>query len=101
MVPNLEVEIKCKASGEIVKLPFDVSAPVKKGDLLVQLDPVDEERSVRRAEVSLAVSKARLVPPRNSQSAQQLLPRPSYPRWITPPRLENTPRSLSAPMGLR
>jgi HlyD family secretion protein len=61
VVPNLEVDIKCKASGEVIKLPFDVSDPVKKGDLLVQLDPVDEERSVKRAEVSLAVSKARLA----------------------------------------
>ena len=25
IVSNLDVEIKCKASGEIVKLPFDVS----------------------------------------------------------------------------
>ncbi|MHC4913862.1 MAG: efflux RND transporter periplasmic adaptor subunit [Planctomycetota bacterium] len=61
VVPNLEVEIKCKASGEVIRLPFDVSDAVKKGDLLVQLDPVDEERSVKRAEVSLAVSRARLA----------------------------------------
>jgi len=61
VVPNLEVDIKCKASGEVTKLPFDVSDVVKKGDLLVQLDPVDEERSVKRAEVALAVSKARLA----------------------------------------
>jgi multidrug efflux pump subunit AcrA (membrane-fusion protein) len=61
VVPNLEVEIKCKASGEVTKLPFDVSDAVKKGDLLVQLDPVDEERSVKRAETSLAVSRARLA----------------------------------------
>jgi HlyD family secretion protein len=61
VVPNLEVDIKCKASGEVIKLPFDVSDPVKKGELLVQLDPVDEKRSVKRALVSLAVSKARLA----------------------------------------
>lgn len=60
VVPELEVEIKCKASGEVVKLPKDVSNPVRKGDILVQLDPVDEERSIRKAEVSLAVSQARL-----------------------------------------
>jgi len=57
---NLEVEIKCKASGEVIKLPFDISETVKKGDLLVQLDPVDEERSLKRAEVNLAISKAKL-----------------------------------------
>ena len=61
VIPNLEVEIKSKASGEVVKLPFDVSDPVKKGVLLVQLDPVDEERSVRKQEVALAVSEAKLA----------------------------------------
>jgi len=61
VVPNLEVEIKCKASGEIAKLPYDVSDYVKKGDLLVELDPVDEQRAVRRAEVALSASQARLA----------------------------------------
>jgi len=61
VVANLDVEIKCKASGEVVRLPFDVSDVVKKGDLLLELDPVDETRSVRRAETALGASKARLV----------------------------------------
>ncbi len=61
VVPNLEVEIKAKASGQIVKLPKDVSHPVKSGDLLVELDPVDEERSVKQAKASLEGSEARLV----------------------------------------
>jgi len=74
VVPNLEVDIKCKASGEVIKLPFDVSDPVKKGDLLVQLDPEDEKRSVKRAEVSLAVSKAKLAQARvNLVTAEQNL----------------------------
>jgi len=61
VVPNLEVEIKCKASGEIVKLPFDVSDAVRKGDLLLELDPADELRRVRQAKASLDSSKARVV----------------------------------------
>ncbi len=61
VVPEQEVEIKCKASGEVVKLPVDVSDRVEKGDLLVQLDPEDEEQNVKRAEVDLAVSEARLA----------------------------------------
>lgn len=61
VVPAQEVEIKCKASGEIITLPVDISDSVKKGDLLVQLDPKNEERSVKRAEVALAVSQARLA----------------------------------------
>ncbi|HOZ47542.1 MAG TPA: efflux RND transporter periplasmic adaptor subunit [Candidatus Hydrogenedentes bacterium] len=58
---NLDVEIKCKASGEIISLPYDVSDPVDQGALLVELDPVDEQRNVRQAEVELASSKAQLA----------------------------------------
>jgi RND family efflux transporter MFP subunit len=61
VVSNLDVEIKCKASGEVVKLPFDISDRVKKGDLLVELDPVDEQRKVKQAKISLASSQARLM----------------------------------------
>lgn len=61
IVSNLDVEIKSKAGGEVVKLPFDVSDQVRSGDLLVELDPVDELRRVRQAKISLASSQARLV----------------------------------------
>ncbi|MBN2711668.1 MAG: efflux RND transporter periplasmic adaptor subunit [Planctomycetes bacterium] len=61
VVPEQEVEIKCKASGEITKLPVDISDLVKKDDLLAQLDPENEERSVRKAKVTLAVSEAKLA----------------------------------------
>lgn len=60
VVPAQEIEIKCKASGEVIQLPKDVSDTVARGDMLVQLDPADEERAVRLAEASLAVSKANL-----------------------------------------
>ena len=60
VVSNLDVEIKCKASGEIKKLPFDISDQVKKGDLLIELDPVDEQRKVKQAKISLDSSQARL-----------------------------------------
>lgn len=50
---NLEVQISSKASGEILELPFDAGDPVKKGDLLVRLDPDDESRSVRKMEAKL------------------------------------------------
>lgn len=59
VVSNLDVDIKCKASGEIVLLPFEVSDGVKKGDLLLQLDPVDEERAVRQSQAALNSSQAR------------------------------------------
>ena len=60
VVPNQEVEIKCKASGEVIKLPVDVSDTVKKDQLLVQLDPVDENRRLKQANVKLAGSQAKL-----------------------------------------
>lgn len=60
VVANLDVEIKCKASGEIVTLNHDISDTVKRGDLLVELDPVDELRRVKQSEVSTSSSLARL-----------------------------------------
>ena len=63
---NLDVDIKCKASGEIINLPFDISAAVKKDDLLVELDPVDMVRELQRAEVQLRGSEARLQSARHN-----------------------------------
>lgn len=51
---NFEVEIKAKASGKIIRLPYDVSDTVPQGALLVQLDPIDENRAVNQASASLA-----------------------------------------------
>jgi multidrug efflux pump subunit AcrA (membrane-fusion protein) len=65
VVPSLEVEIKSKASGEVVSVPCDVSDKVEKGDLLVELDPVDEQRRVTQAEVALAASRAQVELKRN------------------------------------
>jgi len=61
VVSNLDVDIKCKASGEVIQLPFDISQNVKKGELLVELDPIDEQRAVRQAEVALAQSQAKVI----------------------------------------
>lgn len=60
VVPELEVEIKSKASGQVVLLPRDVSDPVRKGDLLAELDPVDEERRVKQNKVAVLASQASL-----------------------------------------
>lgn len=61
IMANQEVDVKCKAGGQIIKMPFDISDVVKKGDVLVELDPVDEQRKVRQAEVQRTSSRARLV----------------------------------------
>src|SRR5580698_9262400 len=57
---NLDVQIKCRASGEVITLPFDISDHVKKGDLLVQLDIADEKVILDQAKVTLAQSQSKL-----------------------------------------
>jgi RND family efflux transporter MFP subunit len=66
VVSNLDVDIKCRASGEVKKLPFDVSDKVKTGDLLFELDPTDMQRVVDRAKAALAQSQARLASARQN-----------------------------------
>ena len=61
VVANLDIQIKCKASGQVITLPYDVSDKVKKGDILLELDPVDEERRLKQAQISLSSSEARLI----------------------------------------
>ncbi len=58
--PEREVEIKSKASGEVIKVFADVSDQVKQGEMLFKLDPTDEERSVAKLQAALAMSKAKL-----------------------------------------
>lgn len=67
VVSNLDVEIKSKASGQIVELPYDVSDEVTSGNLLCELDPVDELRNVAQREAQLTAAQARL-----EQAEQQL-----------------------------
>lgn len=67
VVANLDVEIKCKASGQVVALPFDVSDTVRKGELLVELDPDDEQRLMRQSEAALTAAEARLAQARQNQ----------------------------------
>lgn len=60
-ISNLDVEIKSKASGQIVKLPFDQSDTVTSGQLIAELDPVDENRNVSLKEAALLSARARLA----------------------------------------
>ncbi len=58
--PASKTEIKCKASGKVMKLYFEAGDMVRKNDLLVQLDPVDEQRSVDSAQAEVDRAKASL-----------------------------------------
>lgn len=74
VVANFEVEIKAKASGEIIRLPYDVSDTVKKGDLLVELNPIDENRNVSQALASLSGTRSKMSQSElNLQVARQTL----------------------------
>lgn len=57
---NLDVPIKCQASGEIIKLPYDISDYVKKGAVIVQIDPKLEKWAVESAQASLSAAEAGL-----------------------------------------
>lgn len=56
---NLEVDVKSKASGQITTVMVEFSDHVKKGDLLIQLDPIDEDRSLKRAQVAMDAARAK------------------------------------------
>ena len=72
VVSNNDVEIKCRAGGEVVKLPFDVNQMVHKGDLICQLDPTDEQLAVQVAEASLAQATAKLEQAKQSLEVGRL-----------------------------
>jgi multidrug resistance efflux pump len=74
VVSNLDVDIKCKASGEVTKLPFDISDAAKKDELLLELDPNDQNRVLTKAEVSFSASQAQLeIARKNLDIAQRTL----------------------------
>lgn len=57
---NAQVEVKSRASGEVIEIAVKVGDLVKAGDLLVKLDPADETRAVSQAEAALQSAQARL-----------------------------------------
>ena len=57
--PALRVEIKSEASGEVVEIAKRPGERVQAGDLLIRLQPDDEQRSVNRATQELQIAEAR------------------------------------------
>lgn len=53
------VEVKSKASGQIVRMPVEIGSVVKRGELLVQVDPRDVQNSYDQSEASLRAAEAR------------------------------------------
>jgi HlyD family secretion protein len=58
--PIREVEVKSKASGEILRLHVDIGDEVAPGALLAEIDPRDVRNASDQAEADLQVARARL-----------------------------------------
>ncbi|MBI3599807.1 MAG: efflux RND transporter periplasmic adaptor subunit [Nitrospinae bacterium] len=58
--PKFKVEVKSKASGEIIHFPFEEGDTVKRGDLLLKVDKSDEERNVAREDANILTLRAKL-----------------------------------------
>jgi len=69
--PNFQVEVKSKASGEVLKFKYDEGDRIKKGQLLLQLDKSDEIRSVARSKADLASATAKLNKAKTALLSQQ------------------------------
>ncbi len=61
VVSNLDVDIKCKASGTVIKLPFYVSDSVNVGDIVCEIDQRDMKRVMDQATVTLDSANAKLA----------------------------------------
>ncbi|MFQ5413213.1 MAG: efflux RND transporter periplasmic adaptor subunit [Phycisphaerae bacterium] len=59
--PYLRAEIKSEASGAVQEIGKHAGELVKRGELLIRLQPDDEQRSVDRARQELAMAEARLA----------------------------------------
>lgn len=62
--PNFQVEVKSKASGEVLSFPFEEGDQVRQEQLLIELDKSDEQRNVGKAQADLDSALARLKKPR-------------------------------------
>ncbi len=58
--PVTTVEVKSKASGEILSIPVESGDVVEQGDLLVQVEQKDARQNLAQAQADLEVAQARL-----------------------------------------
>ncbi|NQX92932.1 MAG: biotin/lipoyl-binding protein [Flavobacteriales bacterium] len=73
--PELEVKITTEVSGQIIELPVKEGDEVKKGDLLVKINPDIYEAAVTRATAALNQSRSNLASAksRKAQADAQLI----------------------------
>ena len=71
--PVREVEVKSKASGEILRLHIDIGDIVERGTLLAEIDPRDVRNRYDQTEADLAVAEAQLEISANQLDRQRRL----------------------------
>jgi HlyD family secretion protein len=72
--PLRQVEVKSKASGEVLELLVDIGDQVEAGALMARIDPREVENAYNQAVADLDVARARLEISRSQmQRSQQLL----------------------------
>lgn len=69
--PHVQVEVKSRASGEVIEVLTQEGDTVEAGALLVRLDPADAERAVREAEVALRRAQADVTQARAALAVAQ------------------------------
>ena len=92
IAPVNAVEVRSKASGQIIKLPVELGSRVKPGDLLAQIDPRDAQNRYDQAVASREAAEANLeVTKAQFDRATQL----SREGVITAPELESAKLSYA------
>jgi HlyD family secretion protein len=66
--PILVVDVKSKASGEIIELTAETGDIVRQGELLVRVDPREPQNQLAQAEADLEVARAQLT---NAEAARR------------------------------
>jgi HlyD family secretion protein/macrolide-specific efflux system membrane fusion protein len=70
--PRERVEIKSKVAGQVEAVLVDEGAKVKKGQLLLRLDPTDFRRDVAKAQADVARAEADIAQSKNALEYAQL-----------------------------
>lgn len=105
--PKNKIEVKSKAGGEIIEIPVKPGDRVKAGDVLVRLDPDEEQRAYDRTLAALELTKislsnAKLAVDKARQSlknadAQLEITKAEFPRLKMD--LEQAERLSDSPLG--
>jgi len=84
--PINAVQVRSKASGQIINMPVELGSRVKPGDLLVQVDPRQVRNLFNQAQASLAAAQANLAVTKTQLERAQALAQQGV---ITAPELES------------